>query len=225
MHRRQFTAGLFFVAGWAGPVAHAAGLSELDAASGIRAALERGAIAAVGALGRTDGFFGNPKVRIPLPGLLNDAARLLKATGQQKRVDELVLAMNRAAEAAMPQARTLLVSTAKSISVDDAVKIVRGGDHSVTDYFAGKTRQPLTEQFLPIITQATEKVALADKFNAVASQAAKFGLLKGDDANVQRYVTAKSLDGLYLMIGEEERNIRRDPVGTGSAILRKVFGG
>ena len=225
MQRRQFTAGVFFTAGWAWPSARAAGFSEGDAALGIRAALERGAIAAVGALGRTDGFFGNPKVRIPLPGLLNDAAKMLSAIGQQKRVDELVLAMNRAAEAAMPQARTLLVSTAKSISVDDAVKIVRGGDHSVTDYFAGKTRQPLTEQFLPIITQATEKVALADKFNAVAGQAAKLGLLKGDDANIQRYVTAKSLDGLYLMIGEEERNIRRDPVATGSAILRKVFGG
>ena len=225
MHRRQFSAGFFLAAGWGWPSAQAAGVSESDAASGIRAALERGAIAAVGALGRTDGFFGNPKVRIPLPGVLNDAARILKATGQQKRVDELVLAMNRAAEAAMPLARTLLVSTAKSISVDDAVKIVRGGDHSVTDYFAGKTRQPLTVQFLPIITQATEKVALADKFNAVAGQAAKLGLLKGDDANIQRYVTAKSLDGLYLMIAEEERNIRRDPVGTGSAILRKVFGG
>ena len=225
MHRRLLTAGVFLaaVSGW--PLARAAVVSEFDAASGIRTALERGAIAAVGVLGRTDGFFGNPKVRIPLPGLLNDAASVLKAIGQQKRVDELVLAMNRAAEAAMPQARALLVSTAKSISVDDAVKIVRGGDRSVTDYFAGKTRQPLFEQFLPIVTRATEQVALADKFNAVAGQAAKLGLLKGDDANIQRYVTAKSLDGLYLMIGEEERNIRRDPVGTGSAILRKVFGG
>ena len=225
MQRKQFTVGLFFAACWGWRSAQAAGFSELDAAAGIRAALERGAIAAVGALGRTDGFFGNPKVRIPLPGLLADAAKMLQAIGQQKRVDELVLAMNRAAEAAMPQARTLLVSTAKSISVDDAIKIVRGGDNSVTDYFAGKTRQPLTEQFLPIVTQATEKVALADKFNAVAGRAAKLGLLKGDDANIQRYVTAKSLDGLYLMIGEEERNIRRDPVATGSAILRKVFGG
>ena len=224
MHRRQFSAGFFLATGWGWPSVQAADVSESDAASGIRAALERGAIAAVGALGRTDGFFGNPKVRIPLPGVLNDAARILKATGQQKRVDELVLAMNRAAEAAMPLARTLLVSTAKSISVDDAVKIVRGGDHSVTDYFAGKTRGPLGQQFLPIVTKATERVALADKFNAVAGQAAKLGLLKGDDANIQRYVTGKSLDGLYLMIGDEERKIRSDPVATGSAILRKVFG-
>jgi len=224
MKRRQFTSGAFFT-GWAMvDSVFAAGFNESDAALGVRAALERGAIAAVGLLGRTDGFLGNPKVRIPLPGILEDAARLLKATGQGRRVDELVTAMNRAAEAAVPQARTLLVSTAKAISVDDAIKIVRGGGTSVTDYFAGKTRLPLFEKFLPIVTQSTEKVALADKFNAVAGKAAKLGLLKGDDANMQHYVTGKSLDGLYLMIGEEEQKIRADPVGTGSAILRKVFG-
>ena len=88
-----------------------------------------------------------------------------------------------------------------------------------------RPRAPLAEQFLPIVTQATEKVGLASQYNAVAGQAAQFGLLKGDEVNVQRYVTAKSLDGLFLMIGEEERKIRRDPVGSGSAILKKVFGG
>lgn len=224
MQRRQFTAGVFFT-GWllADPL-WAAGFNEADAAQAVRVALERGANSAVALLGRNDGFLGNPKVRIPLPGVLADVAKLLKATGQQKRVDELITAMNRAAEGAVPQARTLLVNTAKSISVDDAIKIVRGGDTSVTDFFAGKTRAPLSEQFLPIVTRSTEKVALADKYNAVAGKAAKMGLLKGDDVNVQRYVTAKALDGLYLMIGEEERNIRRDPVGTGSALLRKVFG-
>jgi len=223
MKRRQFTPGVFFATWWAMDPARAAGFNESDAAQAVRVALERGAIAAVGLLGRNDGFLGNPKVRIPLPGILEDAAKLLKATGQQRKVDELVTAMNRAAEAAVPQARTLLVSTAKAISVDDAIKIVRGGGTSVTDFFAGKTRVPLFEKFLPIVTQSTEKVALADKFNAVAGKAAKLGLLKGDDANIQRYVTGKSLDGLYLMIGEEERKIRADPVGTGSAILRKVF--
>lgn len=225
MQRRDFTAGLVFT-GWTGcDLVLAAGFSETDAAQGVRAALERGAIAAVGLLGRTDGFLGNPKVRIQLPGVLAEAAKLLKLTGQQQRIDDLITAMNRAAEAAMPKARNLLVSTAKSISVDEAVKIVRGGETSVTDYFAQKTRAPLGVQFLPIVTQTTEKVALADKYNAVAGKAAKLGLLKGDDTNIQRYVTAKSLDGLYLMIGEEERKIRRDPVATGSAILRKVFGG
>lgn len=230
MRRRQFTtgwlgAGSVWASGWVAGSASAAGLSQIDAASGVRSAVERGATAATASLGRTDGFLGNPKVRIPLPGVLEDAAKLLKATGQQRRVDELITAMNRAAEAAMPQARTLLISTAKAISVGDAIAIVRGGDQSVTEFFARKTRAPLTEQFLPIVTRETEKVALADKFNAVAGPAAKLGLLNSEQANIQRYVTAKALDGLYLMIGEEERRIRRDPIGTGSDILRKVFGG
>ena len=223
MQRRQFTTGGVVLAA-AGPGLVWAAFGEADAAQAVRVALERGANAAVDQLGRADGFLGNPQVRIPLPGALNSAAKLLKATGQQKQVDALVTAMNRAAEAAVPQARKLLVSTAKSISVDDAIKIVRGGDTSVTDYFAGKTRAPLAEQFLPIVTQATEKVDLASQYNAVAGQAAQFGLLKGDEVNVQRYVTAKSLDGLFLMIGEEEKKIRADPLKTGSAILKKVFG-
>ena len=225
MQRRQFTTGGCFSLA-AGPGgAWAAAFGEADAAQAVRVALERGVNAAVEQLGRADGFLGNPQVRIPLPGALNSAAKLLKATGQQKQVDELVTAMNRAAEAAVPQARKLLVSTAKSISVDDAIKIVRGGESSVTDYFAGKTRAQLAGQVLPIVTQATEKLDLASRYNAVAGKAAQFGLLKGDEVNVQRYVTAKSLDGLFLMIGEEERKIRRDPVGSGSAILKKVFGG
>lgn len=202
--------------------AHAA-LSEGDAAAGVRAALERGAVAAVGLLGQRDGFLGNPKVRIPLPGYLNDASKLLKNTGQGKQVDELVTAMNRAAESAVPEAQGLLVAAAKSISVEDAVHIVRGGDTSVTEFFARKTREPLGVKFLPIVTRATERVSLAEKYNALAGQAAGFGLLKPQDANIQRYVTGKTLDGLYLMIGEEEKKIRRDPVGTGSAILKKVF--
>ncbi|MBK1686473.1 DUF4197 domain-containing protein [Rubrivivax gelatinosus] len=223
MDRRQFAWTLAAAAGVCPLAGRAAALTETDAVAGVRAALERGAVAAVGLLGRTDGFLGNPKVRIPLPGALEDAAGLLRATGQGKRVDELVTAMNRAAEAAVPEARTLLVSAAKSISVEDALDIVRGGETSVTDFFARKTRQPLGVKFLPIVTKATEKVKLADRYNAVAGKASRFGLVRQEDANVQQYVTAKALDGLYLMIGEEEKKIRADPVGTGSAILRKVF--
>ena len=226
MRRREFAAGwLMGVGAWGVHTgAHAADLSESDAALGVRAALERGAVAAVGLLGRTDGFLGNPKVRIPLPGYLEDAGKMLKALGQQKRVDELVTAMNRAAEAAVPEAKALLVSAVKSMSVEDGRKILTGGDNSVTDFFAGKTREPLGVKFLPIVTKATQKVSLAAKYNAVAGKAAGLGLVKQEDANVEQYVTGKALDGLYLMIGEEERKIRRDPVGTGSAILKKVFG-
>jgi hypothetical protein len=199
-------------------------LTDADAATGIRAALERGAIAAVGLLGRTDGFLGNPKVRIPLPGVLADAAGLLKATGQQKRVDELVVAMNRAAEAAVPEAKSLLVGAIKAMSVEDARGVLTGGERSATQYFERKTREPMGVKFLPIVTRATERVKLADKYNRFASRAAGLGLMKHEDANVQQYVTGKSLDGLFLMIGEEETKIRADPVGTGSAILKKVFG-
>lgn len=231
MNRRDFTDTLL-LPWWVGLMAATTGraawadlLSQADATTGIRAALERGALSAVGLLGRTDGFLANPKVRIPLPGFLDDASSLLKVAGQQKRMDELVTAMNRAAEMAVPEAKPILVQAAKAVTADDAVRIVRGGDTSVTDYFAGKTRSPLTQKLLPIVTKATQRVALADKYNALAGRASRLGVIKDQDANVQRYVTGKALDGLFLMIGEEERKIRRDPVGTGSAILRKVFGG
>lgn len=230
MRRREFTAALPLSLKVGLPLSllpgpAQAGLSEGDAAAGVRAALERGALAAVSVLGKADGFMGNPLVKIPLPGILNDAVKLLKATGQGKKLDELVLAMNRAAEAAVPVAKPIFVSTVKSIGVEDALKVVRGGGTSVTDFFASKTRTSLGEKFLPIVTQATEKQALAARYNAVAAKAAGLGLLKGDDVNIQQYVTARALDGLFKMIGEEEKKIRTDPVKTGSAILKKVFGG
>ena len=221
MRRRQFTlatSGLILSS-----QAHAA-LGMTDAAAGVRAALERGAASAVGLLGKNDGFLANPKVRIPLPGVLEDAAKLLSRLGQKKRVDELITAMNRAAEAAVPEAKQVLVDAVRKLSVEDALGIVRGGSTSVTEFFARKTREPLGVKFLPIVTRATEKVKLAERYNAFAGKAANLGLLKGDDVNLQRHVTAKALDGLYLMIGEEEQRIRADPLKTGSAILRKVFG-
>lgn len=199
-------------------------LSNAEASQGLKTALERSALAAVSLLGKTDGFLGNDKVRIPLPGYLEDASKLLRALGQGARLDELLTAMNRAAEAAVPMAKDLLLAAVRSMNVTDAKNILTGGDTSVTAFFAEKTRTPLGVKFLPVVTQATEKVGLAEKYNQVAGKAASLGLVKKADANIQQYVTGKSLDGLYWMIGEEERKIRRDPVGTGSAILKKVFG-
>ena len=207
--------------------AHALSLGDLstaDASGGVKAALEKGATVAVSLLGRPDGFLGNPRVRIPLPGYLEDGSKVLRMMGQGARIDELVTAMNRAAEQAVPAAKDLLVNAVRTMSVTDAKGILTGGDNSVTQFFAGRTRAPLTERFLPVVTTATLKVKLADKYNQLAGKAAGFGLVKKEDANIQRYVTGKSLDGLYLMIGEEERKIRQDPVGSGSAILQKVFG-
>lgn len=199
-------------------------LSNTEATQGLKAALERGAAAAIDVLGKNDGFLGNDKVRIRLPGFLEDAAKLLKSLGQGKRVDELVTAMNRAAETAVPMAKALLIGAVKSMSVSDARKILVGGDTSVTDFFVEKTSEPLGVKFLPVVGKAMEKVGLAEKYNRVAAKAAGLGLVKKEDANIQRYVTGKTLDGLYYMIGEEEKKIRQDPVATGSAVLKKVFG-
>jgi hypothetical protein len=226
MKRRDFTAVAFAAAAVAGPRGSPAAqaVGDRDASLGVRAALERGAVAAVGMLGRSGGFLDDPRVRIPLPGMLDAAARMLSAIGQQAKVDALVTAMNRAAEAAVPEAKSLLVAAVRSMSLGDAQRIVGGGDNAATEFFAAKTREPLAARFLPIVTRETSKVALAEKFDALAGQAAGFGLLRRQDANLPQYVTGKALDGLFLLIGEEERKIRSDPVGTGSAILGRVFG-
>jgi Protein of unknown function (DUF4197) len=231
MHRRQFNqAGMSSLAVLIAATyqqAHALSIGDLsnaDASAGVKAALEKGALAAIGILGKTDGFLGNDKVRIPLPGFLADAGKLMSQLGQGKRVDELITSMNRGAEQAIPMAKNLLVSTVKNMSVVDAKNILTGGDTSVTQFFADKTRSPLGTQFLPIVTKATDKVGLAEKYNNFGGKAAGLGLVKKEDANIQQYVTAKALDGLYFVIGEEEKKLRQDPLGSGSGILKKVFG-
>ena len=231
MDRRQFThvlgssVGALLLAAHAHAQAVSLGnITNAEASWGFQAVIEKGALAAVSLLSKTDGFLGNDKVRIPLPRFLEDAAKLLKTLGQGKRVDELVTAMNRAAETAVPLANDLLVNALKSMSMTDAKKILAGGATSVTEFFVQKTREPLSIKFLPVVTEATERVGLVEKYNRVAGQAAGVGLLKKEDANIQVYVTGKTLDGLYFMIGEEEKKIRQDPMGSGSAILKKVFG-
>lgn len=225
MQRRRFCTRLLAFGAPLGASHGAWALGETEAAGGVRAALERGATVAVQLLGRSDGFLANPKVRIDLPPALRDLAGMLRAFGQQRRLDELVTAMNRAAEQAVPEARQLLVNAVRAMSVEDALAIVRGGDDAATRFFAAKTRVPLGERFRPIVVRTTERVALAAKYNALAGRAAQLGLLKQEDADLPGYVTGRALDGLYLVIGEEEQRIRRDPLGAGSELLRRVFGG
>ena len=201
-----------------------AGISELDASRGLKTALETGALAAVRLLGRPDGFLANPQVHIPLPKALQDVARLLKSIGMGRQLEDLEVSMNRAAEQAVPMARNLLVNAVRNISVADAKKILAGGDTSVTEFFADKTREPLQGTFMPVVHQATSKVGVVEKYERVSARAQGLGLYRPEDPTVDHYVTRKALDGLYFMIGEEEKKIRRDPVGTGSAILQKVFG-
>ena len=199
-------------------------LSRHDATAGLKAALDKGAIAAVASLGRPDGFWANPKVRIPLPDHLQRARTALKFMGKGDEVDALELAVNRAAEQAVPQAKTLLTNAVKSISVDDAKQILRGGDDSVTQFFKAKTAGELSERFLPIVRRVTDRSGLAQQYNALAGQGVSIGLIKPEQATIERYVTQKALDGLYTMIAEEERKIRANPVAAGSDIIRRVFG-
>jgi hypothetical protein len=199
-------------------------ISNKDATGGLKQALTQGAGKAVDVLGKTDGFLGNPQVKIPLPDGLAKAEKLMRAAGMGKQADELVTAMNRAAEAAVPEARQLLVGAVKQMSVEDAKKILTGGDDSVTQYFKGKTSDQLAQRFLPIVRKATEKVQLAQKYDQFAGQGASLGLVKKEDAKIENYVTRKALDGLYLMIAQEERAIRQNPVGAAGGLAKKVFG-
>jgi hypothetical protein len=201
-----------------------AALSNGEVDQGLKTALSRGADIAVKELGRENGFYGNAKWRIPLPPALEKASGLMRMAGMGAQADQLDLAINRAAEAAVPEAKTLLVGAVKSMSVQDAKGILTGGDEAATDYFKRKTEAPLTQKFLPIVTQATDKVGLAQTYNRFAGQAAQFGLVKADQASIQQYVTQEALNRLYQAIGEQEKAIRTDPVGTGSKLLSKVFG-
>lgn len=199
-------------------------ISNADASSGLRQALSDGAAAAVSQLGVENGFFGNAKVKIPLPPALQNIEGMLRLTGMSKQADELVLTMNRAAEAAVPEAKTLLVESVRKMSVQDAKSILSGGDTAATDYFRRTTQAELTQRFLPIVKKATDRVGLAAKYNGLAGQAGQFGLIGKDQSTVEGYVTGKALDGLYLMIAEQEKNFRQNPLGAASDMVRKVFG-
>ncbi len=200
-------------------------LSQSDASSGVRTVLEKGAVAAVEALGVQDGFLGNPKVRIPLPDSLKAARGAAKLLGMDKQFEELEVGINRAAEAAVPQAKALLVDAARKVTVKDAVGIVQGGDDSVTRYFESSAGPQIRERFLPIVTKSISKLGLAQQYDRIASQAGRLGLMREEQSSLDRYVTAKAVDGLFVMIAEKERALRADPIGSGSAILKKVFGG
>ncbi|MBV8658807.1 MAG: DUF4197 domain-containing protein [Burkholderiales bacterium] len=199
-------------------------ISNKDATSGLREALTQAGNAAVSQLGTQDGFFGNDRVRIPLPGNLQKAEKLLRTMGMGKQADELELTMNRAAESAVVEAKPILVNAVKKMSWEDAKGILTGGDNAATEYFKRTTSDALTTKFKPIVHQATSRLSLAEKYDAYAGKGAELGLVKKEDANLDDYVTRKALDGLFVIMADKEKAIRQDPIGQTSAILRKVFG-
>lgn len=199
-------------------------LSDKDASGGLRQALEQGAGAAVASLGVEDGFQANPRFRIPLPDAIAKMAPTLRMLGQGQAIDELQLAMNRAAETAVAEARPLLLDAVRKMTVQDAKDILTGGDDSVTRYFRSKTFDPLSQRFLPVVRRATGKLKLAEQYNRIASQGAAFGLVRDEDARVETFVTRHALNALYVRIGEEERAIRENPAQALGTLARKVFG-
>ncbi|MGW8394842.1 DUF4197 domain-containing protein [Pseudoduganella sp. HUAS MS19] len=199
-------------------------LTEKEAGGGLKAALEAGSVAAVGKLGVEGGFLNNDAVRIKLPRVLEKARPILEMTGHGEQLEELETAMNRAAEQAVPLAKPLLVNAVKSMTLSDAKAILTGGETSVTDFFKEKTAAPLAMKFKPIVKGVTDKSRLSAQFNGAMAQATKFGLAAEDQASVESYVTQRALDGLFLMIGEEEKKIRENPISYGSKAISKVFG-
>jgi len=200
------------------------GISNRDAINALKGALQRGARAAVDQLGRENGFYEDARVRIPLPDSLRRAEKNMRRFGMGKHADELLLALNRAAESAVPAAQELFVDSIRQMSVADAKGILTGGETAGTAYFRRTTSQPLREKFLPIVRTATARVGLAQKYNQYARYGVRVGLVNAEDANLDDYVTEKALDGLYFMVAEEEKKIRKDPVGTASSLLKRVFG-
>ena len=200
------------------------GISNTEAVNGLKQALADGSAAAVAQLGVENGFFKNPKVRIPLPPALQRIESALRFAGMRKQADDLVLAMNRAAEAAVPEAKALLVESIRNMSIQDAKGILTGGDTAATEYFRRTTHTRLAQRFLPIVKKATGQVGLAEQYNSLAGQAAQLGLIKRDESTIEGYVTQKALDGLYLMIAEQEKSFRQNPLGAASDIVKRVFG-
>ena len=207
--------------------AHALSLDSIsgkDANGGLKEALTQGAGKAVDLLGKKDGFMANSKVKIPLPPSVQKVESVMRGLGMGKKADELITAMNRAAEAAVPEAKTLLVNSIKQMSVEDAKAILTGGDDSATQYFRRTTSGPLTEKFKPMVKTAMAKVQVAKKYDQLAGKAASYGLVREEDAQLENYVTQKTLDGLYLMMAEEEKAIRKNPLGAAGSMAQKVFG-
>ena len=201
-----------------------AGLSDKDAVGGLKDALVQAGAAAVGKLGVEDGFYKNPQVRIPLPESLKSVEKGMRVMGMGRQADDLVLRMNRAAEAAVPEAKTLLVDAVKNMSVQDAKAILSGPDDAATQYFRKHTATPLAAKFLPVVQKATADLQLARYYNRFADAGVKYGLLQKDQADLDAYVTHEALDGLYLMMAEEEKAIRKDPLGASTHLIKKAFG-
>jgi hypothetical protein len=199
-------------------------LTQGDASRGIKDALSLAATNATGRLGRQDGFWGTPRVRIPLPGMLGTAQQNLQRLGLSQPLDDLQRSLNHAAETTMPRAGQLFVAAVRSMTVSDAIGIVRGGDDSATQYLRGRTSTQLTTLLKPPMTTALTQSGAFALMRGALRQVGMPGQTTSMRAQIIDFSTSKALDGCFAYISDEERAIRRDPVRRTTDILRRVFG-
>lgn len=197
--------------------------SNKEQVASLKQALTQGTETAVKSLARENGYLGNDKVRIPLPESLQKADNTLRRFGMGKYADELVTSMNRAAESAVPEARTILADAVRKMSVRDARSILTGNDDAATQYFRKNTEAALAARFKPIVNKAMINVRVAEKYDRFAGKGVKFGLVDEGDAKLDGYITRKALDGLFLMMAEQEKTIRENPLEATGSLAKKIF--
>ena len=199
-------------------------LSNTEIVDGLKEALQIGTGNAVQAVSKVDGYYKNPKIRIPLPNSVQKTEKILRAAGYGSKIDEFELSMNRAAERAAPQAKGLFLDAIKQMTVTDAKKILNGRENEATLYFKDKTSPRLREVSKPIVHQAMGEVGVTKSYQDLEQSARSVPFAGSFTFDLDQYVTEKALDGLFLMVAEEEKKIRQDPVARTTDLLKKVFG-
>jgi len=200
------------------------GPDQKTTVSGLKEALAIGTENAVKAVSKTNGYFGNQMVKILLPDKIQKVADVVAKMGFQEQVDSFILSMNRAAEAAAPKATALFVDAIKAMSFDDARKILQGGDTAATQYFKGKTSKKLYDEFKPVVTSNMNKVGVTKAYKNMMAPYESLPFTSKESVDLDHYVTNKALDGLFLMIGQEEKKIRTNPAARVTDLLKTVFG-
>jgi hypothetical protein len=200
------------------------GLTEKDAADGIKEALVNGTGNSVKVVSVPDGYWGNPEIKIPFPAEAQEMESKLRAIGMGKKVDEFNVSMNRAAEKAATEAKPIFVAAIKGMTVRDAINIVKGSDNAATMYLRNTTTPELVEKFQPVIKTSLDNVNATKYWTDLITIYNKIPLVKKMNPNLSDYVTRKAIDGLFIMIAKEEIKIRKDPMARTSELLKKVFG-
>ena len=198
--------------------------SEGTLAAGFKQALSIGTEKAVQTVSKTDGYFGNQAIKILLPDSMQRVADVLGKLGMQKQLDDLILSMNRAAEKAAPQAAAIFGGAIKDMGIRDAQKIYSGGDTAATDYFKGKTSEQIFNAFKPIISASMQEVGTTALFNTIMSKYNAMPFVPKASIDIEQHVTAKATDGLFTMVGEEEKKIRTNPAARTTDLLKSIFG-